>query len=81
MPSQMIIRIDPELKNKVNNFARNEGKSVSEIVRELLDEYVKNRDIGSYVDNLWGRIGDKIKSKGFGQKDIEDIIRDVRANK
>jgi hypothetical protein len=54
---------------------------VSEIVRELFDEHVKNRDIGSYVDNLLGRIGGQIKSKGFDQKEIEGIIRDVRANK
>ena len=55
MPSQMIIRIDPDLKNKVNSIAKNEGKSVSEVVRELLGEYVKNRDIGSYIDDLWDR--------------------------
>lgn len=54
---------------------------MSEIVRELFDEHVKNRDIGSYVDNMLGRIGSKIKSKGYSQKDIEGIIRDVRANK
>ena len=81
MPSQMIIRIDPDLKNNVNNLARKEGKSVSEVVRELLGEYVKDRDIGAYIDNLWDRISGKLKSKGFGQKDIKDVIRDVRANK
>ena len=81
MPSQMIIRIDSDLKNKVNNFAKIEGKSVSEVVRELLGEYVKNRDISSYIDELWDSIGSKLKSKGFQQKDIKAVIRDVRANK
>ena len=81
MPSQMIIRIDSDLKNKVNNFAKIEGKSVSEVVRELLGEYVKNRDIGSYIDNLWDSVGGKLRSKGFQQKDIKEVIRDVRANK
>ena len=81
MPSQMIIRIDSDLKNKVNNFAKIEGKSVSEVVRELLGEYVKNRDIGSYIDGLWDRTGGKLRSKGFQQKDIIEVIRDVRANK
>jgi len=57
MTTQMIVRIDPDLKAKVNNFAKVEGKSVSEVVRELLEEYVKTRDIDSYIDNLWERIG------------------------
>ena len=78
MTTQMIVRIDPELKAKVNNFAKIEGKNVSEVVRELLEEYVKNRDIDSYIDNLWERIGGKLMSKGVGPKDIKRIIRDVR---
>ena len=79
MTTQMIVRVDPDLKAKVNNFAKVEGKSVSEVVRELLEEYVKNRDIGSYIDNLWERIGGKLASSGVGPKDVERVIRDVRA--
>ena len=78
MTTQMIVRIDPDLKAKVNNFAKVEGKSVSEVVRELLEEYVKNRDIGSYIDNLWDRIGGKLSSAGVGPKDVKRVIRDVR---
>ena len=78
MTTQMIVRIDPDLKAKVNNFAKAEGKSVSEVVRELLAEYVKTRDIGSYIDNLWERIGGKLSSSGAGLKDIKRIIREVR---
>ena len=79
MATQMIVRIDPDLKSKVNKFAKLEGKSVSELVRQLLEEYVKNRDIGSYIDNLWERIGGKLTSSGFAPKDIKSVIRDVRA--
>jgi hypothetical protein len=75
----MIVRVDPDLKAKVNNFAKGEGKSVSEVVRELLEEYVKNRDMGAYIDNLWGRIGDKIGSHGVGPKDVKRVIREMRA--
>ncbi len=81
MTTQMIIRIDPNLKNKVNNFAKAEGKNTSEIVRELLESYVKNRDIGSYIDDLWSRIGTKIKKQKFGSDDIDSIIQKVRAEK
>ena len=78
MTTQMIVRIDPELKAKVNNFAKVEGKSVSEVVRELLEEYVKSRDINSYIENLWERIGGKLASSGIGPKDVKRIIREVR---
>ena len=81
MSTQMIVRIDPDLKAKVNNFAKVEGKSVSEVVRELLEEYVKKRDINSYIDDLWNRIGGKLASSGYGPKDVKRIIRDVRANR
>jgi predicted DNA-binding protein len=74
----MIVRIDPDLKAKVNNFAKVEGKSVSEVVRELLEEYVKTRDIDSYIDSLWERIGGKLASNGAGPKDVKRVIRDVR---
>ena len=78
MTTQMIVRVDPDLKAKVHSFAKIEGKSVSEVVRELLEEYVKNRDIESYINNLWERIGGKLKSSGVGPKDVERVIRDVR---
>ena len=81
MTTQMIVRIDPALKNKVSNFAKAEGKNVSEIVREQLESYVKNRDIGSYIDDLWKRIGTKIKKQGFGSDDINSIIQKVRAER
>ncbi|RJP59888.1 MAG: ribbon-helix-helix protein, CopG family [Deltaproteobacteria bacterium] len=78
MTTQMIVRIDPDLKAKVNNFAKVEGKSLSEVVRELLEEYVKTRDIDSYIGNLWDRIGGKLASSGVGPKDVKSVIRDVR---
>ena len=78
MSTQMIVRIDPELKTKVNNLAKNEGKSISEVVRELLEDYVKDRDIGLYIDDLWKRIGAKLESRGFGPKDIRRVIQEVR---
>ena len=81
MTTQMIVRIDPSLKNKVSDFAKAEGKNVSEIVREQLESYVKNRDIGSYIDDLWKRIGTKIKKQGFGSDDINSIIQKVRAER
>jgi len=81
MSTQMIVRINPELKNKVNSLAKAEGKSVSEVVRELLEDYVQNRDIGLYIDDLWQRIGDKLISRKIGPKEIQNAIQEVRGKK
>ena len=81
MSDQMIVGIDPELKSKVSNLAMAEGKSISEVVRGLLLDYVRNRDIAAYVDDLWGRIGGKFVSRGIRPADIQKAIRAARAHK
>jgi predicted DNA-binding protein len=81
MLGQMMIRIDPELKAKVNTIAKSEGKSISEVVRELLEDYVRDRDIGVYIDDLWKRIGTRLSSRGLGPGDITRVIRGVRAKR
>jgi predicted DNA-binding protein len=81
MTSQMIVRLDPELKTKVNNLAKAEGKSVSEVVRELIEGYVRDRDISSYIDNLWERVGDKLATHRIRPRDVQRVIREVRARK
>ena len=81
MTSQMIVRIDPELKAKVNNLAKAEGKSVSEVIRELIEGYVRDRDISSYIDNLWERVGDKLADRRLRPQDVQRAIRKVRAEK
>lgn len=81
MPSQMILRMPDDLKEKVGRQARAEGKNVSTFVREVLEDYIRNHDMSSYVDDLWGRIGNSLKAKGKGPVDIESAIRRVRTKK
>lgn len=78
MTTQMIIRMDPEVKDRFNKLARVEGKTTSQMVRELIEDYIKERDIGTYVDDLWDRIGGKLKSKGVKQRDINRAIKEAR---
>lgn len=78
MATQMIIRMDPELKEKIARLARTEGKTTSQMVRDLIEDYIKEHDISSYVDNLWGRIGKKLRSRGVTQESVSKAIKDVR---
>jgi predicted transcriptional regulator len=82
MSDHMLIRIDADLKARLARLARAEGKTTSRMVRELIRNYVKERDIGAYVDGLWDRIGAKLKASGRGRgirpADIEKAIADTR---
>jgi len=79
MVTQMIIRVEPSLKNKVSKLAKAEGKNLSELVRELLEKYTKERDMSSYIDNLWAKIGQNFSQNNISESDIEKAIRKVRS--
>ena len=78
MSTQMIIRIDDEVKNRLSKLARLEGKTTSEMVRELIEEYIKERDISAYIDDLWNRTGKKLKSKGVTPATINKAVKETR---
>ena len=78
MSKQMIIRLDDDTKNKMAKFAKAEGKNTSQVVRELIAQYLQERDIGAYVDDLWQRTGKKLKGKGVGPQSIQSAIKQVR---
>ena len=81
MTTQMIIRIDSKLKARLQTLAKAEGKPVSSVVRELIEEYVRDRDMASYIDDLWSRIGGKLKDRNVSTKEIQKVIKKVRAGK
>lgn len=79
MTVQMIVRVEPALKNKVVQLAKAEGKNLSELVRELLVKYTKERDVSAHIDDLWARIGQNFAQNDISDQDIEKAIRQVRA--
>lgn len=78
MTTQMSIRLDSEVKSKITKLARIEGKRASQMVRELIEKYLRERELGAYVDDLWNRVGKKLASRDVGLEDIERTIREVR---
>jgi len=79
MTSQLIIRLDSEVKAKFQQCAQSEGKSASQVMRELVEGYVRDRDMEGFVQELWDRIGKNLESQGVGTEDVECAIRNVRA--
>ncbi|MCH7681066.1 CopG family transcriptional regulator [candidate division KSB1 bacterium] len=81
MTTQMILRLDVNTKTKLTKLAQAEGKNTSQVVRELIENYIQDRDMGSYIDGLWDGIGKKLKAQNVGDKEIEQAIHDTRSSK
>ena len=81
MTTQMIIRIDSNTKDRLNRLAMTEGKTRSKMLRELIENYINERDISTYIDNVWERISKKLRLQGAKVSDIDFAIKDVRKRK
>ncbi|MEW5815406.1 MAG: CopG family transcriptional regulator [Spirochaetota bacterium] len=81
METQLIVRIDKNMKQKFSTIARIEGKTVSTKVRELVSSYIEENDFSRVVGDLWNRTSRKLKKKGYTEKDVKDAIKKVRATK
>ena len=79
MTTQMILRIDKKLKDKVDRLTKSEGRNTSAVVRELIAAYVADHDPAAYVDDLWGRIGERLKRSGVTPTTLSRAIREARS--
>ncbi len=78
MADQLMIRIDADLKKRLDRLSRAEGKTTSGMVRELVRDYVKERDISGYIDGLWDRIGKKLGARNARPSDVGEAIAKAR---
>ncbi len=78
MTTHLTVKIEPELKNVVARLARSEGKPLSELVRDLLANYAKERDMEKHVDDLWDSIGRRLLHNAVSESDIEKAIQLAR---
>lgn len=76
--AQLTVRIDDDLKDHLQNLARQEGKSTSDIVRGLVQHYVQDRDRGAALRTLWERMRQRAEEAGASQIGVEDAIESVR---
>ncbi len=81
MTSQILIRVDKDLKDKFQRLSRIEQKSVNEKIRELIEEYVREHSMEASMKSLWDEIGQSIKKKGYRQSDVDKMIRKARTVK
>jgi len=80
MNSQLLIRIDNEIKERFSRLAKREGKNLNQKVRELIEDYIAERDIGPYIDQTWKKITKNFKKNKINEKDIYNAIMESRKN-
>ncbi|MCL5674819.1 MAG: ribbon-helix-helix domain-containing protein [Candidatus Omnitrophica bacterium] len=80
MSTQIILKIDKDIKENFDKLVRVEGKTRSAKIREFIEEYIEENDIEKYVDDLWKRIGNKLK-KNYSSRDVSKLIKTVRDEK
>ncbi len=78
MTTQMLIKLDSAVKERFARLAQREGKTASQAIREAMEEYIREHDLSAQVDDLWDRIGGKLKKAGFRAKDVPRVVREVR---
>jgi predicted DNA-binding protein len=78
MTEQLLIRVAPELKRKLARMASLEGKTSTQVVRDLIQEYIRQRDLPGYIDDVWTRIAADLAAKGVKPRDVAKTIRAVR---
>jgi hypothetical protein len=45
----------------------------------MITEYTVKNDFSTIIDDLWIRVSEKIESKGFKERDINNVIHEVRS--
>lgn len=76
--AQLTVRIDSDLKDHLQTLARREGKSTSDVVRSLVQRYVRDRDRGTGLRALWNRMQKNAEDAGARPEDVEEAIQAVR---
>lgn len=78
MGDQILIRMDPALKQQLSKAARMEGKTSSEVIRTLVEDYLRQRDVGAYIDSLWDRFGKDFKARKLTAGDVTAAVKASR---
>ena len=81
MGDQILIRMDPALKEQLARIAKMEGRTSSEIIRALVEDYLRQRDVGAYVDALWEKFGKDFKARKLTARDITAAIKASRKSR
>jgi len=78
MAKLLSMRIESEIKKKLFDVSNLKGESQNENLPIDINYFIKDNDMQNHIDDIWTRIGNDMKSKGFSEEKIYNIINIVR---
>lgn len=72
MATTLTIRADDELRGELQRRASVEGKTVSEVVREILHQALAEEPLGTKVGHLRGRLAAPLHDTDPWRKKLQD---------
>ena len=75
--TQLNVRISKKKLLLFKSIVKQQGENVTAVLEQIMQRYIKENDIGAYIDDLWKRAGNKMK-KNYTVKDIPRLINEVR---
>jgi hypothetical protein len=81
MSPRKTIRGEPEIRKRSSKHARTERKTPRGVLKKPMENYTEKRGNRTYIDDLWNRIGGKLRSKGVRQRDVDKAIIEVRKSR
>ena len=81
MNTQLVIRLDEATKERFARISRQEGKTASEKMRELINTYIRKADLSLVADDIWESIGERMRKDGVTADDIDRVIAEARASR
>lgn len=76
--AQLTVQIDDSTKDQLETLALREGRSTQDVVRDLVQQYVRDRDRSTALRHLWDRMQTKAEASGTPPEGIDQAIRTVR---
>jgi len=72
MATTLTIRADDELRLELQRRASVEGKTVSEVVREILHQALAEEPLGTKVGHVRGRLAAPVQDTDSWRKQLQD---------
>ena len=72
MATTLTIRADDELRLELQRRASVEGKTVSEVVREILHRALAEAPLGTKVGHLKGRLASPVENSDSWREELRD---------
>ena len=78
MGKLLSMKIESEIKKKLFDTSPLNGEFQNDDTPVDINYFIKDNDMIEHIDDIWARISNDLKTKGFSDDKINNIIKEVR---